>query len=339
MRSVALALSVVLLGAGGALAARRYDQGTADRLLPGVTISGIDVSEMSRADAVQAVAERADGLLRREIEVRAGEDTWDVSPSELGTTAMAGPVVDRALSLNDGYAWPARVFRRLFNRPVGQELRLRFRHDPGRLRRFIENVATVVKSDPFDAEVDYVGDRLVLRKPEPGWELPVEEARRDLRRAIAAGSPSVDLDLNRIPPQVTRQDLGYTVVVDLSNRELYLFDGLKRARTYPVAAGQPSFPTPQGEWEVVNKRINPSWTNPDPAGWGAGMPAYIPGGPGNPLGTRALDLSAPGIRIHGTYDSNSIGTYASHGCVRMFLEDVEELFDIVPVGTEVEIVP
>jgi lipoprotein-anchoring transpeptidase ErfK/SrfK len=338
VKSVSLALSIVLLGAGLALAARRYDRGTSDHLLPGVTISGIQVGEMRRADAIEAVRRQADALLRREIEVLAGEDTWDVSPSELGTTAVVEPVVDRALTLNDAYSWPARVFRRVFNRPVAQAFDLRFRHDPGRLGRFLGNVATVVKSDPFNARVDYVGDRLVLRKPEPGWELPVDQARRQLRRALASGSPSVDLNLTRIPPDVTRQDLGYTIVVDLSDRELYLFDGLQQVKTYPVAVGQPSFPTPQGEWEIINKRINPTWTNPDPDGWGASLPAFIPAGPGNPLGTRALDLDAPGIRIHGTYASYSIGTYASHGCVRMFLEDVEELFDIVPVGTEVEIV-
>lgn len=334
-----MALSVVLIGAGIVVAAYQYDQRSADRLLPGVTISDVEVGEMHRAAAVEAISQRADALLRREIEVRAGEDTWNVSPSELGTSAVVEPVVDRALTLNQGYSWGARVFRRVFNRPVGRAFDLRFRHDPGRLGTFIDNVAVVVKSDPFDAKVDYVGDRLVLRKPEPGWELPVNEARRDLRQAMVAGDPAVELDLNRIPPDVTRQDLGYTVVVDLSDRELHLFDGLDRTKTYPVAVGQPSFPTPTGEWEIINKRINPTWTNPDPEGWGASLPAFIPAGPGNPLGTRALDLNAPGIRIHGTYASYSIGTYASHGCVRMFLEDVEELFDIVPIGTEVEIVP
>jgi L,D-transpeptidase ErfK/SrfK len=73
--------------------------------------------------------------------------------------------------------------------------------------------------------------------------------------------------------------------------------------------------------------------NPAPTGWGAGAPAEIPPGPGNPLGTRALYLDAPGIRIHGTYDADSIGTYASHGCIRMRIADAEELYPLVPVGT------
>jgi lipoprotein-anchoring transpeptidase ErfK/SrfK len=64
----------------------------------------------------------------------------------------------------------------------------------------------------------------------------------------------------------------------------------------------------------------------------------IPGGPSNPLGTRALYLDAPGIRIHGTSASYSIGSYASHGCVRMFMGDVEELYEIVPIGTTAHVV-
>ncbi len=106
-------------------------------------------------------------------------------------------------------------------------------------------------------------------------------------------------------------------------------------KVYPVATGQPSFPTPQGSWEVVYKRMNPTWTNPAKDGWGADMPASIPPGPGNPLGTRAMSLNASGILIHGTYASYSIGHYASHGCIRMLLSDVEALYPQVPEGTPV----
>jgi lipoprotein-anchoring transpeptidase ErfK/SrfK len=79
----------------------------------------------------------------------------------------------------------------------------------------------------------------------------------------------------------------------------------------------------------------PTWINPDPTGWGASMPAMIPPGPGNPLGVRAINWTAPGIRFHGTSATSSIGTAASHGCVRMYNEDVIELYDVVKVGTPI----
>ena len=106
---------------------------------------------------------------------------------------------------------------------------------------------------------------------------------------------------------MTNDKLGKTIEVNLSTNRLTFYDGLKVRKVYPVATGQPSFPTPQGTWEVVYKRVNPTWTNPAKDGWGADMPASIPPGPGNPLGTRAMSLNASGILIHGTYASYSIG--------------------------------
>ena len=81
--------------------------------------------------------------------------------------------------------------------------------------------------------------------------------------------------------------------------------------------------------------MHPTWTNPAPDGWGKGMPKSILPGPRQPLGTWAMSLNASGTRIHGTYASATSGTYASHGCIRMFLSDVEALPPQVPEGTPV----
>jgi L,D-transpeptidase ErfK/SrfK len=149
----------------------------------------------------------------------------------------------------------------------------------------------------------------------------------------------VTIPVETVRPEVTAATLGRTIVVDLSENRLHLYDGFKIIREYPVATAAPGYTTPVGMWEVVNKVENPAWHNPAPNGWGAGEPLEIPPGPGNPLGTRALYLSAPGIRIHGTYSSYSIGTYASHGCIRMYISDSEELYPLVPIGTPVIIKP
>ena len=110
-----------------------------------------------------------------------------------------------------------------------------------------------------------------------------------------------------------------------------------RAREARITSPPPPRATSRrpGEWTIIDKRENPTWTNPAPDTWGADLPASIPPGPGNPLGTRALYLNAPGIRIHGTYDVSSIGTHASHGCIRMLMSDVEEIYPLVPIGTRV----
>ncbi|MGH2729382.1 MAG: L,D-transpeptidase family protein, partial [Actinomycetota bacterium] len=92
---------------------------------------------------------------------------------------------------------------------------------------------------------------------------------------------------------------------------------------------------PEGIWEITEKRYLPTWVNPDPEGWGKDMPASIPPGPGNPLGLRALNWSAPAIRFHGTSATYSLGYNASHGCVRMSNDDVIALYDMVDVGTPI----
>jgi hypothetical protein len=332
-------LGLVLLLGGGAYATYRYDATTADRLLPGVRIAGIDVGGMTRPEALAALEGQVDAELDRQIQVAAGGETWTITPRDLGATANDEKLVDRALALNEAYSWPERAFRRLFDRPVDHSAQLRVRRDGERLKGFIDGVAKEVSVDPSNASVDYENGELVLRRPEMGWSLPENDARRVLRQAITGQAATVELALDRLEPEVKRADLGHTLVVDLSELNLHLYEGLREVKSYPVAAGSPTYPTPQGEWTIWQKVENPTWVNPAPDGWGASLPATIPGGPSNPLGTRALYLDAPGIRIHGTSASYSIGSYASHGCIRMLMEDVEELYEIVPVGTIVHVVP
>ncbi len=126
------------------------------------------------------------------------------------------------------------------------------------------------------------------------------------------------------------------IIVDLSERRLYLYRNGKVIKTYRVAIGRFDFPTPVGDWKIIGKRRNPVWRNPH-MNWSKDMPEFIPPGPGNPLGPRALDLSAPLVRIHGTPQIGSIGHAASHGCIRMYPWNVIELFDLVKVGTPVKI--
>ena len=127
------------------------------------------------------------------------------------------------------------------------------------------------------------------------------------------------------------------IVIDRSERKLYLYDGDTLLRTYSVAVGQPRYPTPTGTFRIMSKVYDPAWT-PPPSPWADGLEP-VPPGPGNPLGTRWMGLSAPHVGIHGTYQGWSIGTAASHGCIRMHIRDVEDLFERVYVGTPVEIVP
>lgn len=336
--TIPVVLGLLLLAGGGVYATYRYDASTQNRILPGVEIAGVDVGGMTRKQAVAAVRPMLADTLDHQVTVHAGGQTWHITPDELGTKSNFRDVVDQALAVNGEFTWVERSFRRLLDRPIDRSYELSYAYNEGRIQRFVQTVANQVEVSPTNAAVDFEGGQLVLRRPEKGRELRVQHAQESLMDALVTQEPAIRFDMRTLDPKINTKELGYTIVIRLSELKLYLYDGLDLVKTYPVAAGQPAYPTPTGDWTIINKAENPTWVNPAPDGWGADMPASISGGPGNPLGTRALYLDAPGIRIHGTFDSGSIGTYASHGCVRMLISDVEELYEIVPIGTTAHIV-
>ena len=128
------------------------------------------------------------------------------------------------------------------------------------------------------------------------------------------------------------------IIIDQSDFSLVLYKNNKPVHKLNVAVGMARFPTPNGNWTIVRKKAMASWYNPMKA-WSAGMPRVIPPGPSNPLGLRTLYLDASGIRIHGTSAYGSIGTMASHGCIRVRNPDILPFFPKVAVGTPVIIRP
>jgi lipoprotein-anchoring transpeptidase ErfK/SrfK len=331
--AVIVGLVVLLLAVGTAAASARVSA-SSGRILTGVQVGGVDVGGMTRAEAVAAVEVTTRPKLRRGVSVVAGGKRWPVTPAGLGRGAAVEQAVDQAVAGPD-LSWMSGFWHRLTGRPVAHAVDVRYSDDEQKVERFVKALVPKLAVAPTDASINLVDGRVVRQKARDGRALDVETSTRALVKALRGTKRTVKLVTRPVDPKVTEDKLGKTIEINLSSNRLTFYEGLKVRKTYPVATGQPSFPTPQGTWEVVNKRVNPTWTNPDPEGWGKGMPKSIPPGPGNPLGTRALSTSASGILIHGTYASGSIGTYASHGCIRMFLSDVEALFPQVPLGTPV----
>jgi L,D-transpeptidase ErfK/SrfK len=165
------------------------------------------------------------------------------------------------------------------------------------------------------------------------------QAIRRVQAALDGDTSDVRLGTRHVAPKVTPKTLGATIVIRVNENRLYLYDGFRVVRTFSVATAKPGWTTPSGVWTIWDKRENPAWYNPALDSWGADLPAVVPGGPGNPMGTRAIYIDAPGlIRIHGTTDPSSIGRYASHGCIRMHNAEVEALYEQVPVGSHVIVV-
>ena len=148
---------------------------------------------------------------------------------------------------------------------------------------------------------------------------------------------TIGLATKPVGAKVTAKGYGPVIVIGRVSHRLRLFDGRKLVREFGVATGQSAYPTPVGTFAIVTMQRDPWWIPPPNSAWAAGAHP-IPPGPGNPLGTRWMGLSAPSVGIHGTPDAASIVYSASHGCIRMRVPDAEWLFDHVRVGTPVAIV-
>jgi lipoprotein-anchoring transpeptidase ErfK/SrfK len=290
---------------------------TAPPVLPdGVTISGVSVGGLT-PDAAVAAVERA---FSAPLTIRVARHRLRPTPARLGTRVYAERAVDRALSVAPGTSIQAVVTVR------GQKVRA--------------YVATLAKR--FDRAAE--DSKLLLRNLKPlvtkgrrGRALDRNAAVRRIEAALLANrrAPLV-LAFKAIPQQVKPTSFGSTIVIRRGSNRLYLYDGARFVRRFGVATGQNRYPTPLGRFAVVVKWRNP-WWYPPASPWAQGAKP-IPPGPGNPLGTRWMGLSAPGVGIHGTPDDGSIGYSLSHGCIRMHIPDAEWLFNHVDIGSTVFIV-
>jgi len=334
---VGLVAGVLVLALGGvAYATFRYEQANADRLLRGITVGGVDVSGMTRSQALAEVRARARADLDREIIVVAEGQRFTTTARELGRKAWVGRAVDEAIDASARVGWVERAWRRLRDEPLDLDIELSLGGE-GRVEAFIRRTAREVSVDPRNASIEMGDDGvLVFRQSKAGSALDVGRAERLLARALGDGSSRVRLPMHRVAPKITVRTMLPTIVVHVDTNRLDLYEGFEVTHSWDVATAKPGWTTPVGEWSLYQKRENPTWYNPALDSWGAGLPAVVPGGPGNPMGTRALYITAPGlIRIHGTTSPDSIGRFASHGCIRMHNEQVEELYDMVPVGAKV----
>ncbi len=189
---------------------------------------------------------------------------------------------------------------------------------------------------PVPGTYELTPDHRVHLKPGTGGvEIDRIAMRGMLLRALRGMRSGLKLPIREVAASAPPAN---AVVVTLKDFRLDLYRGPQRVQSFPVGVGALRFPTPPGAYYVRSKATNPSWRNPG-SGWARGMPAYIPPGPRNPLGTRALRLDRGALVIHGTPQPWSIGQRSSHGCIRMRRDDVERLFDLVPEQTPVFIIP
>jgi lipoprotein-anchoring transpeptidase ErfK/SrfK len=286
---------------------------------PGVTIGGLLVGGLTGPEARALVEARFE---RTVTLVAPSGNRIRVEPSELGAAAHFLKAVKTAVRVRTpGFAVPLRV-------DVKQS----------KLERYLADVAKRTDREPIDASLALQGFKPVARESKPGIRLKQVIAAQRLSLALRKHERTpFELPYEELRPEVTESDLGKLIVIKRESRVLLYYNGMKLKRTFRVATGQASFPTPIGKFEIVNMQRHPWWYPPQGSAWAAGQEP-VPPGPANPLGTRWMGISSPYVGIHGTPNAASIGYSASHGCVRMLIPQVEWLFEQVEVGTPVYIV-
>jgi lipoprotein-anchoring transpeptidase ErfK/SrfK len=189
-----------------------------------------------------------------------------------------------------------------------------------------------------DAELTFRNAGPYVSRERVGRDLDGKAITTAIVRALTRSTRApLRFETTAVAPQVTRRGIGPVIVINRLLNRLSLYNGMTPWRTFGVATGQSSYPTPRGWFHIIVKARNPWWYPPTSSDWARGLQP-VPPGPGNPLGTRWMGISAPGVGIHGTPDAASIGYSASHGCIRMRIPDAEWLFEHVGIGTTVYIV-
>jgi lipoprotein-anchoring transpeptidase ErfK/SrfK len=282
----------------------------------GVTLAGVPVGGMSNEQAQAALRP----AFARPVRLVYRDRRWRLSPARFGAKVSVAEGVARA-----------------FRAHAGASVSLVPKIDVGEVRRFVRALDKRISYPAEDAELTGLNGLVPqFKKEKPGVQvLRGLTARRIVRALQTPRIHRIRVAVRVLPPVRTVAKFGPVVVIRRGINELRYYEGGRLLRKFGVATGQSVYPTPTGIFSVVDMQLNPWWLPPD-SPWAEGLKP-IPPGPGNPLGTRWMGLSAPGVGIHGTPDDASIGYSASHGCIRMHIPDAEWLFHHVQIGTPVVI--
>jgi lipoprotein-anchoring transpeptidase ErfK/SrfK len=281
----------------------------------GVTIAGVVVGGMTPEAASEAVQSE----FNLPLTLLVGTTRVQVTPDVLGATAVVDKAVERALVAQPGQAIA-----------LGVSVN-------GGVATFVAQLAQRFDRTAADAKLSLRNLRPWLSPEQSGRKLDQRKAVHDINVALGAISrEELRLTMKTTKAKVTRKNFGPVIVIRRNSNRLFLYSGMKYRRFFAVATGQSQYPTPLGRFSIIVKWKNPWWYPPN-SPWAQGQKP-IPPGPDNPLGTRWMGLSTPGVGIHGTPSDASIGYSVSHGCIRMHIPQAEWLFNHVEIGTTVFIV-
>jgi len=339
---LALALVVVVLGAAGA-GAFAYDAGRKDRIAEGLTVSGVPVGGLERAEARAKLEAALLEPLKEPVTVRYERRAFRLTPEQAKVGIDLDGSVDRALARSRRGNLVYRTVRDLRGQEVNADVDVDVNYSRAAIRKLVDRVAEAVDKPARDASVSFTSGRIERTSSRTGRKVRTAWLRREVDERLLSleGSRTVRARTRTVKPDVTTEKVtekyATVLIVNRSDFKLSLYKDLKLERTYGIALGKAGNDTPTGLYNIQSKQVNPIWNVPNSDWAGDLAGTTVPGGAANnPLKARWLGVNGS-VGIHGTADEGSIGSNASHGCIRMRVSEVKELYDDVPMGAPVYI--
>lgn len=336
---VALALAVLLVGAGALYA---YDHSQRNTIAKGVRVAGIDVGGLSPARARAKL--RADYLapLSRPVVLQYHRHRFKLDARRMHVAADVDGMVDEALARSRSGNFFSRVGRELSGGSVSADLQPRVAFDDHAVSAMVTRVRHTIDRSPRNAHVSFTAASLGTVPGQTGVTVQGRQLHDDIVSALnaASGARAVTIHTKKVQPTTTTQDLAAryptVITIDRGAFQLHLWKHLKMVHSYTIAVGMQGLETPAGLYDIQEKEVDPSWHVPNSSWAGSLAGQTIPPGPQDPIKARWMGV-AGGAGIHGTDESGSLGSAASHGCIRMAIPDVIALYPQVPLHTPVYI--
>jgi lipoprotein-anchoring transpeptidase ErfK/SrfK len=337
--AVIVAAAVLVVAVAAAYA---YDSSQKDKIADGVTIGGVDVGGMNEGEAAAAVRHKLLAPLRHSLQVSFDGQAWKISGKKLKIRADIDSAVEEALEDSREGGFPGRLVRYVSGGEVDEQITPQVAYSKPAINRFVRHVADEIDREPVNADVEPSPDSLEVVAGRNGRKLRDNLLEKDLEAAVLnANAPhKIVARVHSIKPEITRSEVAAEypsyLTLDRGTFTLRLWKHLKLAKEYTVAVGMEGLETPEGLYEIQEKEVNPPWHVPNSAWAGDLAGQTIPPGPEDPIKARWMGIFE-GAGIHGTEEVESLGTAGSHGCIRMSIPDVIELYPQVEVGTPIYI--